>query len=115
MLRADMLELVPEGKLLRCSKAAVFQHFWSWTGVAQQACRGRLSRDDGGRNQSWVRQDSATISVLHGRACCGRERAPFESVVAYRRWWLSQVRGGQARSHGGCERLALSILRTPDV
>jgi len=27
----------------------VFQHFWSWTGVAQQACRGRLSRDDGGR------------------------------------------------------------------
>jgi len=46
---------------------------------------------------------------------CGRERAPCESVVAYRRWCLSQVHGGQASTHGRCERLALSILRTPDV
>src|ERR1700686_2975300 len=29
---------------------------WSWAGVAQQACRGRLSRDDGGRKQFWVRR-----------------------------------------------------------
>src|SRR5450759_780042 len=29
-----------------CAKAAVFQLFWFWTGVAQQACRGRLSKDN---------------------------------------------------------------------
>src|SRR3984893_15152774 len=46
---------------------------------------------------------------------CGRERAPCESVVAYRRWCLSQVHGGQASTHGCCGRLALSIPRTPDV
>jgi hypothetical protein len=28
------------------AKAAVFQLFWFWTGVAQQACRGRLSKDN---------------------------------------------------------------------
>jgi 4-carboxymuconolactone decarboxylase len=31
---------------------------WSWAGVAQQACRGRLSRDDGGRKQFWVRRSA---------------------------------------------------------
>jgi hypothetical protein len=28
-----------------CAKAAVFQLFWFWIGVAQQACRGRLSKE----------------------------------------------------------------------
>src|SRR5712672_2879004 len=53
---------------LRLLKAAVFQHFWSWTGVAQQACRGRLSRDDGGRKQSGyrrsVQQFQCSMAVL---------------------------------------------------
>src|ERR1700692_3093663 len=31
---------------------------WCWAGVAQQACRGRLSRDDGGRKQFWVRRSA---------------------------------------------------------
>src|ERR1700738_1006995 len=31
---------------------------WAWAGVAQQACRGRLSRDDGGRKQFWVRRSA---------------------------------------------------------
>src|SRR5258705_10241118 len=45
-------------KKLRLLKAAAFQHFWSWAGVAQQACRGRLRRDDGGRKQFWVRRSA---------------------------------------------------------
>jgi len=55
-------------KKLRLLKGGSVPTFWSWAGVAQQACRGCLSRDDGGRKQFWVPQVSATISVLHGSA-----------------------------------------------
>jgi hypothetical protein len=41
----QVFTIIPYGqKIETAQKAAAFQHFWSWAGVAQQACRGRLRR-----------------------------------------------------------------------
>src|SRR5467141_817692 len=56
-----------------CSKAARPNVCWSWAGVAQQACRRRLSRDDGGRKQFWVRRSAqqfqCSMAVLELVSC----------------------------------------------